>query len=239
VKAFVTATGTNIGKTYVTCGLLRHMRREAQATLALKPVASGFDPASAADSDSARLLEAQNCPVTLPAIAAISPWRFAAPLSPDWAAALEQRSIDYAALLAFCRHTLQTPASVLIEGIGGVMVPLDATHTVLDLMADLALPVILVAGSYLGTLSHTLTALAVLRARNLPAVVVVSDSPGVTPDPDRTAATIARHAQVATIRLRRTRPPDQDAAFADIVRVIGELVPRSAEPLHRRGREGQ
>ena len=56
---------------------------------------------------------------------------------------------------------------LLIEGIGGIMVPLDDEHTVLDWMLVLQLPVILVAGSYLGTLSHTLTALDVLRRRGL------------------------------------------------------------------------
>ena len=66
---------------------------------------------------------------------------------------------------------------MLIEGVGGIMVPLDERHTVLDWMSALRLPVLLVAGSYLGTISHTLTALHVLAQRNLDiAAVVVSES---------------------------------------------------------------
>ena len=81
------------------------------------------------------------------------------------------------------------------------MVPLDDdSHTVLDLMADLALPVVLVAGSYLGSLSHTLTALSVLRATQPGCAVWLRSVtvPGHTPDPDCTVATIARHGQGAS-----------------------------------------
>ena len=95
---FVTATGTGIGKTHVACGLLR-----AQGGAGLKPVLSGFDPASAADSDAGRLLAAMGRPITPETIAAISPWRFAAPLSPDMAAAREGRAVPFEALIAACR----------------------------------------------------------------------------------------------------------------------------------------
>ena len=66
---------------------------------------------------------------------------------------------------------------LLIEGIGGIMVPLDDRHTVLDWMTLLRIPIVLVAGTYVGTISHTLTALEVLVRRNLDiAAVVVSES---------------------------------------------------------------
>jgi dethiobiotin synthetase len=80
MRAFITATGTEIGKTHVTCELLRRLRSQGEPTLALKPVVTGFDPASPAGSDPVRLLEAQGLEPTPDAIAAISPWRFAAPL---------------------------------------------------------------------------------------------------------------------------------------------------------------
>src|SRR5262249_37315350 len=69
--------------------------------------------------------------------------------------------------------------ALLIEGVGGVMVPLGGRHTVLDWMTELKLPLLLVTGSYLGTISHTLTALDVLARRSLTvAAVVVSESAG-------------------------------------------------------------
>ena len=82
---------------------------------------------------------------------------------------------------------------LFIEGVGGIMVPLDARHTVLDWMAALDIPLLLVVGSYLGTISHTLTALDVLAQRNLKiAAIVVSESERGTVALDDTVASIAR-----------------------------------------------
>src|SRR5690606_28384636 len=82
---------------------------------------------------------------------------------------------------------------VLIEGIGGVMVPLDARRTVLDLIAALGAPSLLVAGSYLGTLSHTLTAAGMLDARGCAlAGVALSESEDQPVPPDETATVLRR-----------------------------------------------
>ena len=74
---FITATGTDIGKTFVASGLIRQWRAAGQQVDALKPVATGFDPASAAASDAGVLLAALGRPVTPAEIDRISPWRFA------------------------------------------------------------------------------------------------------------------------------------------------------------------
>ena len=94
---FITATGTDIGKTFVTTGLIRALRQHGRKVTALKPIATGFDEKNFATSDAALLLEACGHDVDLDAIVAISPWRFAAPLSPDMAAAQEGKIIDIAA----------------------------------------------------------------------------------------------------------------------------------------------
>ncbi len=157
---FITATGTNVGKTYVAASLIRHLRQMNHAADAIKPVVSGFDPAHAAESDPGTLLTALGLPVTMEAIDRISPWRFGAPLSPDLAARREGRRIDVDQVVGFCQNTIEQRRGVLlIEGVGGVMVPLDEQRTILDVMMALQLPLILVTGSYLGTISHTLTAL--------------------------------------------------------------------------------
>jgi dethiobiotin synthetase len=89
---------------------------------------------------------------------------------------------------------------LLIEGIGGVMVPLDEHRTVLDLMSVLRIPVILVAGSYVGTISHSLTALEVLARRNIDiAAIVVSESVGSAAPLDETVAAIARFADAIDV----------------------------------------
>ena len=186
---FVTATGTDIGKTYITAGLVRTL-----GATAIKPIMSGYNAAAAANSDAGVLLAAMGRAVTPEAIAAIAPWRFAAPLSPDMAAAREGRAIVFPDLITFCKTALAAaPGLLLIEGVGGVMVPLDEAHTVRDWIAALNLPVLLVAGTYLGSLSHTLTSLEALNARSIPvAGIVMNESPSAPVTPEETAATLAR-----------------------------------------------
>jgi dethiobiotin synthetase len=204
---FVTSTGTDIGKTFVTAGLIRHLRETGAAASALKPVVSGFDIATAALSDPGVLLDALGDPVTPEALDRISPWRFAAPLSPDMAAAREGRAIDFDELIACCRAPIAAASGTLfIEGVGGVMVPLDARHTVLDWMEALGLPLILVTGTYLGTISHTLTAIDAVTRRGLKiAALAVNDSvDGI--DREETMAAIARFAPgIAMAAIPRVR----------------------------------
>jgi len=197
---FVTSSGTGIGKTFVTAQLVAELAAEGVRVQALKPVASGFDGARPAGSDSAVLLEAQGLAVTPENLDAVSPWRFAAPLSPDMAAARERRAVPFDALVAYCRAAAERAEVTLIEGVGGVMVPLDARHTVLDWIAALGAPALLVVGSYLGTLSHGLTAAAALRVRGVPLLgVIVSESAEQPVPADETAATLARFVAPARV----------------------------------------
>jgi dethiobiotin synthetase len=203
---FVTSTGTDIGKTFVTAGLIRYLRQSSQPVAALKPVVSGYDSSVVETSDPAVLLRALERPVSADEIAAIAPFRFRAPLSPDTAAAREGRSIDFDELVGFSRDAVAAHKGLMfIEGVGGIMVPLDAERTVLDWMAALGLPVILVVGGYLGTISHTLTALDVLTKRGLRiAAIVVSEKDNDTVPLDDTVASIVRFSGgVAVIGLPR------------------------------------
>jgi dethiobiotin synthetase len=221
---FVSATGTDVGKTFVASGLIRHFREQARAVDAIKPVVSGFDPAAIPESDPGALLAALGRPLTIEEAERISPWRFAAPLSPDMAARREGRAIDFDAVTAFCRSAMaKRRGLLLIEGIGGVMVPLDASRTVLDLMTQLRLPILLVAGSYVGTISHTLTALQVLVRRNLDvAAVVISESQGSAATLDDTVAAVARFSgAIDVIGIPRLADAAQThPAFAAIARLL-------------------
>jgi dethiobiotin synthetase len=198
---FVTATGTDIGKTFVTAGLIRHIRAAGGAVSAIKPVVSGFDPDDWQGSDPGVLLAALGRPLTLEEVDGVSPWRFKAPLSPHTAAQRESRAIAFQDVVAFCRRAMAARRGVLlVEGIGGVMVPLDDRHSVLDLMSMLRIPIILVAGSYVGTLSHTLTALEVVARRNLDiAAVVVSESNGSAASLEDTVATLQVFAETIDV----------------------------------------
>jgi dethiobiotin synthetase len=191
---FVTATGTDIGKTYVTAGIIRAARQAGRPFSAIKPLLSGYNPQDAAVSDPAILLAAMGKQATDQNIASITPWRFAAPLSPDMAATREGRQIDVEALTLFCKAALETaPETLLIEGVGGVAVPLDATRIVADWIASLHIPTILVAGSYLGTISHTITAAETLVVRGIGiAAIVLNQSLQDPVSPEETVAVLAR-----------------------------------------------
>lgn len=217
---FVTATGTDTGKTFVTCGLIRALRRAGARAAAIKPLVTGFDAAHADESDSALLLAAMDQPASLRTLAAISPWRFAAPLSPDMAAAREGRAVSLDALTTYCRAAMAANRGHLfIEGIGGVMVPLVERATVRDWIAALDLPVLLVAGSYLGTLSHTLTAIEALHAKQIGiSALILNESENATVPVEETIESIRRYfPDIITGAIGRNATP---AMFDAIARLI-------------------
>lgn len=184
---FITSTGTGIGKTYVTQRLLEWDQQQQQRFTASKPVISGW-PEYEKDiqhTDTAILLQAGQQLITSSAIEAISPWRFFAPLTPDMAAKKEGRAIHPNELISFCQAQLnlakQQDKLHLIEGVGGVMSPIAKQFTGLDWIHALRCPSLLVVGSYLGTLSHTLTAITALQRQTHEIMaVVVNESPNST-----------------------------------------------------------
>jgi dethiobiotin synthetase len=219
---FITGAGTDVGKTFVTAGLIRSLRARGSAVEALKPIVSGFDPLAPSGSDPAILLEALGRDVTPQTLAAVSPWRFKEPLSPDMAARAEGRSIDFDQLLGFCAEAAaNAPGQLLIEGVGGVMVPIDARHTLLDVMSRLRLPLILVGGSYLGAINHLLTAEDVLRSRGLDLrAIVISESRDSSVGLDATEATLAGFVTAPLLALRRAASAGHDSAFARLAELF-------------------
>ena len=200
---FIAGAGTEIGKTYVTAALVRHLRAEGRRVRALKPLASGVPPLddpTFAESDTGRLLAAQGLTITPDSVAACSPWRFTAPLAPDLAAAQEGRSLALDELVGWCRARVadaDSDETVLIEGVGGLMSPVTEAATALDWLKALGLPALLVSGSYLGAISHALTAVETLRANSVALTgVVVSESEGAPTPPETVADAIARHGNV-------------------------------------------
>lgn len=214
---FVTASGTDVGKTFVTLELIAELKAAGYRVHALKPVASGFDAANAHDSDTGKLLQAQGLALNSANFDAVSPWRFTAPLSPDMAAAREGRTVPFDALVDFCRAPRDADI-VIIEGIGGVMVPLDAEHTVLDWIVAVGAPALLVVGSYLGSLSHSLTAALALRSRGVRTLgVVVSESAEQPVPVAETAAALARFVQPTPVRIVPRGARAGDAALLPLL----------------------
>lgn len=211
---FITGSGTDVGKTLVMRLLIGGLRARGIAVRAIKPVITGFDPAEAAASDSGLILEALGLPLEERALDQISPWRFHPPISPDMAARRAGTPLDVDEVAEFCRAA-DDGGVLLVEGIGGVMVPLGDQATILDLMVRLGLPVLLVTGSYLGTLSHSLTAARAVQASGLVlAAIVVSESLENPVPLDDTAAAIGRlMADTPILTLPRLETLEEGAAY--------------------------
>lgn len=213
---FVAGTGTDIGKTHIACALIQTVRARGLSVDAFKPVVSGFDPADPEASDPGRLAQALAEPDALPRI---SPRRYSAPLAPNLAARLEGETLRLEELIADCLSRLARADRdlLLIEGAGGVMSPLTDTATNLDLMVALDLPVLLVAGSYLGTISHVLTALEVIRARGLTVSGIIMSETPEAPDLAQTGQML-RSFETAAPLILAPRAQIWDAAeLADLV----------------------
>jgi len=191
---FITATGPDVGKTLVVASLIRHLQQIGRAVDVIKPIVCGYEPAQAASSDLATLIAALELPFSPETIERMAPWRFRAALPPELAAQYEKRHIDFDDVVAYCKAAVEQRRGVLlIEGVGGIMTPLDPNRTVLDVMMALRLPLILVTGSYRGALSHTLTALDSLFRRDMTLLAtIVSETPGSKVPLEEVVASIAR-----------------------------------------------
>jgi len=216
----ITGAGTDIGKTYVTALLVRQLRAAGRKVLALKPVASGvpaIDTPAFAETDTAALLAAAGLAITPASVEACSPWRYTTPLSPDMAAAAEGRSLPLQAVLDWCRGQIAAAAGdsvVLIEGVGGVMSPMTSDALNLDLIKALGCPVVLVAGSYLGALSHAFTAIETLKAHGVPVrSVILNESAGSRVDFAATLECMQRYLPDHPIS---TAPRDADRVDLDL-----------------------
>lgn len=172
MRFFVTGTDTNVGKTEVSIALLQLLAERGHQPFAFKPWESGGD---ARTGDAARLQRAAGSWQPLETVCL---YRFTHPLAPGIAAKLERKRTDWKRVLATLRSFGARPG--VVEGAGGLHVPLDARHDVADLVRAAKLPVIVVARAGLGTINHTsltLDALARLGAR-VAAVVLVQAVPG-------------------------------------------------------------
>jgi len=156
----VLGIGTEIGKTFLASSLCKKNPR----IKAIKPVLSGFVDDN--KSDSALLLNAMQMDINFSNLNSISPWRFEKPISPNFAG-----YVDYKKLLEFCKNkinlTIKSKTILLIEGAGGIMSPINNNKTFIDVAHDLDLPIILVTSNYLGSISHTLCALQLIKSKKL------------------------------------------------------------------------
>lgn len=163
---FITGTDTGVGKTVVTAGLLRALHQSGRSTIGMKPVAAGCELRNGVwhNEDVDHLLSASSVAITADDI---NVYRLRAAIAPHIAAAQEGAVIDPANIRNAFQALAERADTVLVEGVGGFVVPLNDTTDTADLAAALALPVVLVVGLRLGCLNHALLTAEAVSARGL------------------------------------------------------------------------
>ncbi len=178
---FITATDTAVGKTVVTAAIADWFRRHGRIPGVVKPVATGCQRRrEGLVSEDAEIL-AHFADSRHP-LDVICPQRYVEPLAPMIAADRAGEPLDWGAIDRTVRTIASDSDVLLVEGVGGLLVPLDAKHTVLDLIQWLRLPVVIVARAGLGTINHTLLTVRALRASGAGvAGVVINRYPAESP----------------------------------------------------------
>jgi len=177
---FVTGTDTGVGKTLVGCAIVRALRARGVDVAVRKPIETGVGPEGPLDAQALRAAAGSGEPLD-----AVCPVALPLPAAPSVAAADAGRDVPLERLLEGVRAAIARHAFTLVEGAGGLLVPIAAGYTMADLARDLALPLVIVARARLGTLNHTHLTLEAARARGLRvAGVVISHGDGALSDAD-------------------------------------------------------
>jgi dethiobiotin synthetase len=169
---FITGTDTGVGKTFVAAGLANVLRRQGVDVGVMKPFETGC-------STVRRLMVPRDAVTLMRAarsgddIDLVNPYRFRAPLAPFVAAAHEGRSVELCKVTTAFSKLRKKHSFMIVEGAGGILVPLTDRRSFLDLAALLRLPVLIVARPGLGTINHTLLTVMALRDRRLPIAGIV------------------------------------------------------------------
>jgi len=216
---FVTGTDTGVGKSVLSAALVAAIAAGGERVRAFKPVVTGLEEPAGADgwpADHVLLAAAAGMSAE-----AVSPLRFGPAVSPHLAAELAGERIDPKRLLAAAMAQEEPGETLIVEGVGGLLVPLSEDYSVRDLAVALGLPLLIAARPGLGTINHTLLTLQAARAAGLDVRAVV-----LTPWPARPSAmessnrqTIARLGAVEVQTLGRVAGP----APSELARAGGEL----------------
>ncbi|MEN8262095.1 MAG: dethiobiotin synthase [Nitrospirota bacterium] len=169
---FITGTDTGIGKTFVACGLIRAMKEKGMNVCPIKPVESGCRSVRGEliPSDTKKLIKASGIdePIDL-----INPYRLKHPLAPSVAAKIEGVAINKKKIFSAYKRLSKKYDITVVEGAGGIMVPVYKKYLFLDLAKDLDIPVVIVARPGLGTINHTLLTIEALRSNGLSVAGVI------------------------------------------------------------------
>lgn len=185
---FITGTDTGVGKTVVTAGLVASLRDSGMDIGVMKPIETGF---SLRSSDAVFLQEIAGVEDSLDSIC---PYRFKHPLSPFTAAKIENLSIRFERIGHVYEELQQSHQALLVEGAGGLLVPITRQEMMADLALYLKLPILIISRTGLGTINHTLLSVEVARWRGIEvAGVVFNHSSPRRGLAERTNPSVIRH----------------------------------------------
>lgn len=214
-KIFITATDTNAGKTYVTSRLVQSLLQQKKPALAIKPVACGTSPGET-NEDVVSLMQAQKISDSNH----INLYDFAVPAAPSLAAAEAGKEIDPRRLIRWCNVRTDESEICLIEGVGGLMVPLTNHYLVSDWLTDLkSCEIMLVIGVRLGCINHAILTLKQLSRMQCPPDYIVINALDQSSDSEQVRlalnAYLPKNASVHVI-------PNlgSDEVFHDLAKVI-------------------
>ncbi|SDG18151.1 dethiobiotin synthase [Halorientalis regularis] len=160
----VVGTDTGVGKTVVTAGLVGWLRESGVDARAVKPCQTGYPP----DDDAGFVADACGDDAAATCLRRLEP-----ALAPAVAAEQVDAALSYESILSGCRDAIAEAEVGVVEGIGGLRVPLANGREVVDLVADLDVPALVVARSGLGTINHTALTVETLRARGVTVAGIV------------------------------------------------------------------
>jgi dethiobiotin synthetase len=169
---FITGTDTGVGKTVVTAVILAYLRQQGKKVGVMKPIETGVDSdcSSPANSDALFLME---CGDIEDDLSLVCPIRMKAAASPYQAGLIESRVLEPETILSAYRTLSHKYDWMLVEGVGGIRVPITCNYEVIDLMRDLGLPAVVVTRYQLGTLNHTQMSLDTLKQNGIPVKGVI------------------------------------------------------------------
>lgn len=220
-QLFITATDTGVGKTLISGLLLGYLREQGIKTVYQKWVATGCSGTVADLEQVEKLAGRETAP---PPLDLQVPYRFSLPASPHLAAERAEREIDPQVLIAAYEGLKESYEILLVEGVGGVLVPLRRDLLLADLVARLQIPTLLVARSGLGTLNHTLLSLEALRSREIPVLGVLFTA-GHTEDETIAADNLLTVAELGRVKVFGRLPwCDNEAELAAAFRQIGREI---------------
>lgn len=167
---FITGTDTGVGKTLVTATLALHLKKRGLTVGVMKPIETGVSAGRDARSDAARLQSIIDSEETL---GAICPYSFELPVAPLTAARMSGRSINPGTIGKIYRLLSSRYKCMVVEGVGGVQVPITQSDNVLSLIKHLRLPVVVVGRSGLGGINHALLTVEALRRQKIRMIALV------------------------------------------------------------------